>query len=138
VVYRFILALNPAPRLKPFSTLQFLTFLQQDRGFSKKKIGLYKSFMESSNGKLWLTEHKKQASQQLFDIYLRALCNADINELIDGKTEVEVVDLFLRVSRIVIDKGPQLKKTLYKSLQAKLSEIISALPAEIQTAVATT
>jgi hypothetical protein len=54
-------------------------------------------FIRSQNFRLWFKARRKEALAKLEALYHRTLLDADINTLLHGKQEIEMIDLYLRV-----------------------------------------
>lgn len=59
--------------------------------------GLYKRFFRSPNFKGWYESRDLELRQTLQALQLQALSEADINKWIQGKHEVEIVDMILKL-----------------------------------------
>eukprot|EP00731_Ephydatia_muelleri_P000733 Em0001g733a len=92
----------PPPQLAPFNVEQFLHILEglgtQIMATIKGNwIDLYRNFLTSPNFVAWYNARKDGANQKLRLFYLDMFSKADIRIWLQGKTEAEVVDLYLQV-----------------------------------------
>jgi hypothetical protein len=95
------------PRLKPFNKSEFLDILSSlDKQYvvqsKSKELELYRRFLSSVNFHGWFNERKQSALQQLNLIYRKLLLDADIVTLLKGRSNVEVVDLYMRLREQLI------------------------------------
>ncbi|TRY92896.1 hypothetical protein DNTS_005710, partial [Danionella cerebrum] len=128
------------PQLRPFSQDEFMKTLEKagPQLTSRLKgdwIGLYRQFLRSPNFDGWFRSRRKEMMQKLEALHLEALCEEDLQMRIQKHTEVEAVDLVLKLK----DKLTQAEKdhlpvrvgTLPK-LQAHIESIILSLPDDLQ------
>lgn len=119
------------PRLRPFREEQFLSTIQPKGNKSammlmnpflrKPKLSdLYKRFIRSVNFRGWLNARKKEATERIQVIYQKTIRNADINSLIKGKQEVELVNLYLHLNK-------ELNQSRSEHYTAKLKEHLKVL-----------
>ena len=100
--------INPwltTPTLKQFNTEDFVKTLavsgpQQIVGIKGNWEGLYRSFITSPNFRLWFEERRREVNLNLHRIHLDKLSKVDINFWLREKTEVEMVDFYLRIKLI--------------------------------------
>ncbi|KAK9763078.1 hypothetical protein K7432_010582 [Basidiobolus ranarum] len=93
------------PRLKPFKQDDFMKSLQEHGPQVQFKttfgnsdwLDFYRQFLKCGNFATWLQWRTAEAQKELQRKYLEVLCDADLNQWMSGKHEVELVDLLLRV-----------------------------------------
>lgn len=128
------------PQLRPFIQQDFMKTLEKagPQLTSRTKgdwIGLYRHFLKSPNFDGWFRSRRREMMQKLEALHLEALCEEDLQERIQKHTEVEAVDLVLKLK----DKLTQAEKeqlpvrpgTLSK-LRAHIEAVILALPEDLQ------
>ncbi|XP_015516240.1 protein DENND6A [Neodiprion pinetum] len=129
---------TPIPQL--FNPDDFLATLssagpQLTTGIKGDWVGLYRRFFRSPNFSGWFHTRYTELTQKLQAIQLEALSEADLKTWVQGKQEVEVVDMILRI-RQKLDKSYEDDVPISHSVQEKLNErindIIYTLPDDLQ------
>ncbi|XP_007908990.1 DENN/MADD domain containing 6Aa isoform X3 [Callorhinchus milii] len=128
------------PQLKPFIAEEFLKTLEKagPQLTSRLKgdwIGLYRQFLKSPNFDGWFRLRWKEMTQKLSALHLEALCNADLLIWIQKHTEVEVVDLVLKLKEKLMQAKQQclpVKQDTLEKLQMHIDAIILSLPEDLQ------
>uniref|UniRef100_A0A3P8WMH4 DENN/MADD domain containing 6Aa n=1 Tax=Cynoglossus semilaevis TaxID=244447 RepID=A0A3P8WMH4_CYNSE len=128
------------PPLRPFIQQDFMKTLEKagPQLTSRLKgdwIGLYRHFLKSPNFDGWFRSRRREMTQKLEALHLEALCEEDLQQRIQKHTEVETVDLVLKLK----DKLTQAEKehlpvhpgTVAK-LRAHIEAVIQALPDDLQ------
>uniref|UniRef100_A0A673GSS0 Protein DENND6A-like n=1 Tax=Sinocyclocheilus rhinocerous TaxID=307959 RepID=A0A673GSS0_9TELE len=129
------------PQLRPFNQEEFMKTLEKagPQLTSRLKgdwIGLYRQFLRSPNFDGWFRNRRKEMTQKLEALHLEALCEEDLQLWIQKHTEVETVDLVLKLKEKLVstaekDQLPVKPGTLPK-LQAHIESIILSLPEDLQ------
>uniref|UniRef100_A0A673GT64 Protein DENND6A-like n=1 Tax=Sinocyclocheilus rhinocerous TaxID=307959 RepID=A0A673GT64_9TELE len=128
------------PQLRPFNQEEFMKTLEKagPQLTSRLKgdwIGLYRQFLRSPNFDGWFRNRRKEMTQKLEALHLEALCEEDLQLWIQKHTEVETVDLVLKLKEKLTqaekDQLPVKPGTLPK-LQAHIESIILSLPEDLQ------
>ncbi|XP_051531714.1 protein DENND6A-like isoform X2 [Myxocyprinus asiaticus] len=128
------------PQLRPFIQEEFMKTLEKagPQLTSRLKgdwIGLYRQFLGSPNFDGWFRNRRKEMTQKLEALHLEALCEEDLQLRIQKHTEVETVDLVLKLKEKLTqaerDHLPVKTGTLVK-LQAHIETIILSLPEDLQ------
>uniref|UniRef100_A0A8C1W750 DENN/MADD domain containing 6Aa n=1 Tax=Cyprinus carpio TaxID=7962 RepID=A0A8C1W750_CYPCA len=128
------------PQLRPFNQEEFMKTLEKagPQLTSRLKgdwIGLYRQFLRSPNFDGWFRNRRKEMMQKLEALHLEALCEEDLQLRIQKHTEVETVDLVLKLKEKLTqakkDQLPVKPGTLPK-LQAHIESIILTLPEDLQ------
>lgn len=73
-----------------------------DAGKKTKEMELYRKFIRTQNFVHWFKHRKRQALHHIRTKYLKSLEDADIARHAKKMNEVEVVDMYLRVSEILV------------------------------------
>ncbi|XP_069795717.1 DENN/MADD domain containing 6Aa isoform X2 [Narcine bancroftii] len=128
------------PQLKPFSEEEFMKTLEKagPQLTSRLKgdwIGLYRQFLKSPNFDGWFRSRWKEMTQKLEALHLEALCDADLLIWIQKHTEVEVVDLVLKLKEKLLQAKQHclpVKKDTLKKLKMHIEAIIFSLPEDLQ------
>lgn len=98
-------------------------------------IGLYRHFLRSPNFDGWFRARRKEMMQKLEALQLEALCNEDLLIWVQKHTEVESVDLVLKLKNKLALAQKELlpvgADTLQK-LQEQVGTIIQELPEDLQ------
>ncbi|KAM3914901.1 protein DENND6A [Leptodactylus fuscus] len=135
-----ISAWKSPPQLKPFSQEEFMKTLEKTgpQLTSRLKgdwIGLYRHFLRSPNFDGWFRARRKEMMQKLEALQLEALCNEDLLIWVQKHTEVESVDLVLKLKNKLAlaqkEHLPVSADTLQK-LQGQVDTIIQELPEDLQ------
>ncbi|XP_077308145.1 protein DENND6A [Lithobates pipiens] len=135
-----ISAWKSPPQLKPFSQEEFMKTLEKagPQLTSRLKgdwIGLYRHFLRSPNFDGWFRARRKEMMQKLEALQLEALCNEDLLIWIQKHSEVEAVDLVLKLKNKLAlaqrEQFPVSVDTLQK-LQGQVDTIIQELPEDLQ------
>uniref|UniRef100_A0A7N6ATI5 UDENN domain-containing protein n=1 Tax=Anabas testudineus TaxID=64144 RepID=A0A7N6ATI5_ANATE len=128
------------PQLRPFIQQDFMKTLEKagPQLTSRLKgdwIGLYRHFLKSPNFDGWFRSRRKEMTQKLEALHLEALCEEDLEKRIQQHTEVETVDLVLKLkdklSQAEREQLPVRPGTLAK-LRAHIEAVILALPEDLQ------
>ncbi|XP_059385881.1 protein DENND6A-like [Carassius carassius] len=128
------------PQLRPFNQEEFMKTLEKagPQLTSRLKgdwIGLYRQFLRTPNFDGWFRNRRKEMTQKLEALHLEALCEEDLQLRIQKHTEVETVDLVLKLKEKLTqaekDQLPVKTGTLPK-LQAHIESIILSLPEDLQ------
>ncbi|XP_073448346.1 protein DENND6A [Aquarana catesbeiana] len=135
-----ISAWKSPPQLKPFSQEEFMKTLEKagPQLTSRLKgdwIGLYRHFLRSPNFDGWFRARRKEMMQKLEALQLEALCNEDLLIWVQKHSEVEAVDLVLKLKNKLAlaqrEQFPVSVDTLQK-LQGQVDTIIQELPEDLQ------
>uniref|UniRef100_A0A8C2KQG6 DENN/MADD domain containing 6Aa n=1 Tax=Cyprinus carpio TaxID=7962 RepID=A0A8C2KQG6_CYPCA len=95
------------PQLRPFNQEEFMKTLEKagPQLTSRLKgdwIGLYRQFLRSPNFDGWFRNRRKEMMQKLEALHLEALCEEDLQLRIQKHTEVETVDLVLKLKEKLV------------------------------------
>ncbi|TSM44166.1 Protein DENND6A [Bagarius yarrelli] len=135
-----ISAWKSPPQLKPFVQEEFMKTLEKagPQLTSRLKgdwIGLYRQFLKSPNFDGWFRNRRKEMMQKLEALHLEVLCEEDLQLRIQKHTEVETVDLVLKLkdklTQAEREQLPVRAGTLAK-LQSHIDFIILSLPDDLQ------
>ncbi|XP_041832900.1 protein DENND6B isoform X3 [Melanotaenia boesemani] len=90
------------PQIRPFSQDEFLSTLdhagpQLTSLLRGDWMGLYRKFFRSPNFDGWYRERHKEMTQKLESLHLEVICDADLLGWTKDKSEVEIVDLILKL-----------------------------------------
>uniref|UniRef100_A0A4W6FWC9 DENN/MADD domain containing 6Aa n=1 Tax=Lates calcarifer TaxID=8187 RepID=A0A4W6FWC9_LATCA len=128
------------PQLRPFIQQDFMKTLEKagPQLTSRLKgdwIGLYRHFLKSPNFDGWFRNRRREMTQKLEALHLEALCEEDLQQRIQRHTEVETVDLVLKLkdklTQAEREQLPVRPGTLAK-LRAHIEAVILALPEDLQ------
>jgi len=81
--------------LSPFKEADFLKYLLK-MGTKTKDIELYRRFIRTPNFVTWFRGKKKSGEQEIIRNYVNCLDPRKISPLITNKSEVEIIDLWIR------------------------------------------
>ncbi|KAA0707539.1 Protein DENND6A DENN domain-containing protein 6A [Triplophysa tibetana] len=129
-----------SPQLRPFIQEEFMKTLEKagPQLTSRLKgdwIGLYRQFLRSPNFDGWFRNRRKEMTQKLEALHLEALCEEDLQLRIQKHTEVETVDLVLKLKEKLTQAEKDLlpvKPGTIGQLQAHIDTIILSLPEDLQ------
>uniref|UniRef100_A0A8C7ZMU7 DENN/MADD domain containing 6Aa n=1 Tax=Oryzias sinensis TaxID=183150 RepID=A0A8C7ZMU7_9TELE len=128
------------PQLRPFNQQDFMKTLEKagPQLTSRLKgdwIGLYRCFLKSPNFDGWFRSRRKEMTQKLEALHLEALCEEDLQQRIQKHTEVEAVDLVLKLkdklTQAEREQLPLQPGTLPK-LRSHIEALIRTLPEDLQ------
>ncbi|XP_029154831.1 protein DENND6A isoform X2 [Nylanderia fulva] len=129
---------TPTPQM--FNPDDFLASLsssgpQLTTGIKGDWVGLYKRFFRSPNFSGWFHTRYTELSQQLQVKQLEKLSQADLKTWVQGKQEVEVVDMILRIrqklERSCIDDVP-IDNSVKERLRERINDITHVLPDDLK------
>nr|XP_006976206.1 protein DENND6B isoform X2 [Peromyscus maniculatus bairdii] len=98
-------------------------------------LGLYRRFFRSPNFDGWYRQRHKEMAQKLEALHLEAICEANLEAWMKDKSEVEVVDLVLKLrEKLVRAQGHQLpvKEVTLHRAQLYIDTVIGSLPKDLQ------
>ncbi|KAI1890359.1 hypothetical protein AGOR_G00152920 [Albula goreensis] len=128
------------PQLRPFIQEEFMKSLEKagPQLTSRLKgdwIGLYRQFLKCPNFDGWFRNRRKEMTQKLEALHLEALCDEDLQLRIQKHTEVEIVDLVLKLkdklTQAEREQLPVRPGTVAK-LQSHIESVILSLPEDLQ------
>ncbi|XP_075219220.1 protein DENND6B isoform X2 [Lycorma delicatula] len=134
-----------APSPWPFNPDDFISSLetsgpQLTSGIKGDWVGLYKRFFRSPNFNGWFNSRYKHMSQKLQILQLQALSDADVKDWVQGKQEVEVVDMILKI-RCKLEQCEtddiNLSKEIRQQLKLRIDDIVCTLPDDLKTVLKT-
>ncbi|XP_074832650.1 protein DENND6B isoform X1 [Carettochelys insculpta] len=131
---------NP-PQIRPFRQEDFMKTLEHAgpqltcvlRG---DWLGLYRRFFRSPNFDGWYRQRHKEMTQKLEALHLEAICEANIVAWMKDKSEVEIVDLVLKLrEKLVRARCHHLtvKEETLQRVGLYIETIIGSLPEDLQT-----
>ncbi|XP_014798655.1 PREDICTED: protein DENND6A [Calidris pugnax] len=128
------------PQLRQFSQDDFMKTLEKagpqlTSGLKGDWIGLYRHFLKSPNFDGWFRSRQKEMTQKLEALHLEALCNENLVFWSQKHTEVETVDLVLKLKNKLLQADREqlpVKTETLKKLQTHINDIILALPDDLQ------
>uniref|UniRef100_H2YY44 UDENN domain-containing protein n=1 Tax=Ciona savignyi TaxID=51511 RepID=H2YY44_CIOSA len=132
--------LKAPPTLKPFRPNDFIQTLdsngpQLTSGTKGDWIGLYRRFMQSANFEHWLCRRKLEMEKKLVSLHMAALSETDLMSWCQQKSEVEIVDMVLRIREkinLVRSHKLDVSTETVELLADKLTGITNTLPADLQ------
>ncbi|CAH2003529.1 unnamed protein product [Acanthoscelides obtectus] len=132
-----------APKPLPFDPERFFMTLESvgpqltlsNTGIKGDWVGLYKKFFRSPNFKNWFNTRYTELTLKLQALQLEALSKADLKDWLQGRPEVEVIDMVLTMKN-KISKCDQhdipVSEDVKKHLSQRLNDIICALPDDLR------
>lgn len=126
------------PSLRPFNPDDFLATLelygpQLTSGIRGDWEGLYRRFFRSVNFSVWFNARYQEVSDKLSALHLQALCDADLGRWVSSRSEVEVVDMVLRLrSKLTDADALPVSQHTREQLQAHLNTLFMALPEDLR------
>ncbi|XP_004845377.1 protein DENND6B isoform X3 [Heterocephalus glaber] len=128
------------PQIRPFHQDDFLHSLEHAGPqltcvLKGDWLGLYRRFFKSPHFDGWYRQRHREMAQKLEALHLEAICEANIETWMKDKSEVEVVDLVLKLrEKLVRAQGHQLpvkEATLHRA-QLYIEMVIGSLPKDLQ------
>nr|CAD7399606.1 unnamed protein product [Timema cristinae] len=134
-----------APTPRPFNPDDFVATLgtsgpQLTTGIKGDWVGLYRRFFRSPNFSGWFNARYREVSQKLQALQLEALSDADVKMWVQGKQEVEVVDMILRIRQKLEESELEelhLSDATRNQLKSRMADIIYTLPEDLKTVLKT-
>eukprot|EP00074_Homo_sapiens_P111450 XP_024308011.1 protein DENND6B isoform X4 [Homo sapiens] len=133
------------PQIQPFSQDDFLRSLEHAGPqltciLKGDWLGLYRCvdcrrFFKSPHFDGWYRQRHKEMALKLEALHLEAICEANIETWMKDKSEVEVVDLVLKLrEKLVRAQGHQLpvKEATLQRAQLYIETVIGSLPKDLQ------
>ncbi|XP_037586008.1 protein DENND6B isoform X2 [Cebus imitator] len=128
------------PQIHPFSQDDFLRSLEHAGPqltciLKGDWLGLYRRFFKSPHFDGWYRQRHKEMALKLEALHLEAICEANIETWMKDKSEVEVVDLVLKLrEKLVRAQGHQLpvKEATLQRAQLYIETVIGSLPKDLQ------
>uniref|UniRef100_A0A7N5K8M9 DENN domain containing 6B n=1 Tax=Ailuropoda melanoleuca TaxID=9646 RepID=A0A7N5K8M9_AILME len=128
------------PQIRPFRQDDFLRSLEHAGPqltciLKGDWLGLYRRFFKSPHFDGWYRQRHREMAQKLEALHLEAICEANIETWMKDKSEVEVVDLVLKLrEKLVQAQGHQLpvKEATLQRAQLYIETVIGSLPKDLQ------
>ncbi|XP_067554598.1 protein DENND6B isoform X2 [Pseudorca crassidens] len=128
------------PQIHPFRQDDFLRSLERSGPqltclLKGDWLGLYRRFFKSPHFDGWYRQRHKEMAQKLEALHLEATCEANLEIWMQDKSEVEVVDLVLKLrERLVRAQGHQLpvKEATLKRARLYIETVVGSLPKDLQ------
>ncbi|KAM6100989.1 protein DENND6B [Pterocles gutturalis] len=130
---------NP-PQIRPFRQEDFMKTLEHAGPqltcvLKGDWLGLYRRFFKSPNFDGWYRQRHKEMTQKLEALHLEAICDANIVAWMKDKSEVEIVDLVLKLREKLVRARCQhlpVKEETLQRVGLYIETIIGSLPADLQ------
>ncbi|XP_036904858.1 protein DENND6B isoform X4 [Sturnira hondurensis] len=128
------------PQIRPFHQDDFLCSLEHAGPqltciLKGDWLGLYRRFFKSPHFDGWYRQRRKEMARKLEALHLEAICEANVETWMQGKSEVEVVDLVLKLrEKLVRARGHQLpvKEETLQQAWLHIETVVSSLPKDLQ------
>ncbi|XP_075245764.1 protein DENND6A-like isoform X2 [Convolutriloba macropyga] len=134
-----------SPQLKPFVASDFLKHIERagpqlTSGLKGDWVGLYRQFLSSHNFGCWLLSRRTEINQRLQLVHLDAISQANLEEWLDGKSEVEAVDLLIKLKEKLrrlsaADRMPtrlEIDENVYRRIYDMMQLIVEKLPQDLK------
>uniref|UniRef100_A0A6B2L0S0 UDENN domain-containing protein n=1 Tax=Arcella intermedia TaxID=1963864 RepID=A0A6B2L0S0_9EUKA len=123
---------NPPP-LAPFKEEDFLKHLLKV-GTKTKDIELYRRFIRTPNFVSWFRSKKRVGEQEIIRTYINNMDPKKITPLLQGKSEVDIVDLWIRGNerKTALIKKEELANDLIAKYDTFLEALLGFLPEDIR------
>ncbi|XP_054029838.1 protein DENND6B isoform X2 [Dryobates pubescens] len=130
---------NP-PQIRPFRQEDFMKTLEHAGPqltcvLKGDWLGLYRRFFRSPNFEGWYRQRHKEMTQKLEALHLEAICEANIVAWMKDKSEVEIVDLVLKLREKLVRARCQhlpVKEETLQRIGLYIETIIGSLPEDLQ------
>lgn len=137
---RTITAWKNPPQIRPFNQEEFMKTLehagpQLTSVLKGDWVGLYRHFIKSPNFDGWFRMRHQEMRKKLDILHFEVLCQADLLKWIREKSEVEIVDLVLKLrEKLIKARVHQLpvREDLLEKLELYVETVISSLPHDLQ------
>lgn len=129
------------PQIRPFNQEEFMATLdhsgpQLTSMLKGDWMGLYRKFFRSPNFDGWYRQRQKEMTQKLESLHLEVICDADLIGWTKDKSEVEIVDVILKLREKMTKarwQQLQVRDGVMDKLDTFIKSIISSLPEDLQT-----
>ncbi|KAJ8955330.1 hypothetical protein NQ318_003423 [Aromia moschata] len=132
-----------APTPLPFNPDSFFATLEaagpqltlNNTGIKGDWVGLYKKFFRSPNFKAWFNTRYTELTLKLQALQLEALSTADLKDWVQGRPEVEVVDMVLKIKNKIIKCNEHeipVSESTKVQLNHRLNDIVTSLPDDLK------
>ncbi|NXG24250.1 DEN6B protein, partial [Grallaria varia] len=130
---------NP-PQIRPFCQEDFMKTLEHAGPqltcvLKGDWLGLYRRFFKSPNFDGWFRQRHREMTHKLEALHLEAICEADIVAWMKDKSEVEIVDLVLKLREKLVRARCQhlpVKEETLQRVGLYIDTIIGSLPEDLQ------
>uniref|UniRef100_A0A8C7EIA5 DENN domain containing 6B n=1 Tax=Nothoprocta perdicaria TaxID=30464 RepID=A0A8C7EIA5_NOTPE len=129
---------NP-PQIRPFRQEDFMKTLEHAGPqltcvLKGDWLGLYRRFFKSPNFDGWYRQRHKEMTQKLEALHLEAICDANIVAWMKDKSEVEIVDLVLKLREKLVARCQHLpvKEETLQRVALYIDTVIGSLPEDLQ------
>ncbi|XP_027765761.1 protein DENND6B-like, partial [Empidonax traillii] len=130
---------NP-PQIRPFCQEDFMKTLEHAGPqltcvLKGDWLGLYRRFFKSPNFDGWFRQRHREMTHKLEALHLEAICEADIVAWMKDKSEVEIVDLVLKLREKLVRARCQhlpVKEETLRRVGLYIDTIIGSLPEDLQ------
>ncbi|NWT06994.1 DEN6B protein, partial [Mionectes macconnelli] len=130
---------NP-PQIRPFCQEDFMKSLEHAGPqltcvLKGDWLGLYRRFFKSPNFDGWFRQRHREMTHKLEALHLEAICEADIVAWMKDKSEVEIVDLVLKLREKLVRARCQhlpVKEETLQRVGLYIDTIIGSLPEDLQ------
>jgi len=134
-----------APSPWPFNPDDFVSSLEKSgpqltSGIKGNWVGLYKRFFRSPNFIYWYNTRYKAMNDKLQVLQLEALSEADLRHWVQGKQEVEVVDMLIKIRCRLEEckaRNVKLSDSVKCALHKRMDDIVTTLPDDLRTVLRT-
>jgi len=131
------------PKVKPFNCEDFIKSVETAGPGLTSRIkgdwaGLYKRFLKSPNFVGWYNARAREMSAKLTLLHLECLSEAKISIWMEGKAEVELVDMVLRIRNKLAEAKKDLlplADIVIERLERHVKTIVDTLPSDLQTVI---
>ncbi|XP_063782741.1 protein DENND6B isoform X1 [Pseudophryne corroboree] len=130
---------NP-PQVRPFQQDELMKMLeltgpQFSSPIKGDWIGLYRRFLKSPHFDGWYRQKQREMRERLETAHLKVICEANIAAWIKNKSEVEIVDLVLKLRDKLLRAHRQhlpVSSASLTRLKLHIDEVICSLPEDLQ------
>ncbi|XP_063068469.1 protein DENND6B [Engraulis encrasicolus] len=128
------------PQIRPFNQEEFVGTLehagpQLTSVLKGDWLGLYRRFFRSHNFDGWYRLRLREMTQKVESLHLEVICDADLLAWTKEKSEVEIVDLILKLrEKLLRARRHQLgvEEQLLGRLESSIHTVIGSLPDDLQ------
>mmetsp|Transcript_19851 Transcript_19851/g.22092 ORF Transcript_19851/g.22092 Transcript_19851/m.22092 type:complete len:166 (+) Transcript_19851:1120-1617(+) len=120
------------PKLRPFREATFIAYLIK-MGKASKELELYRAFIRTPNFVWWFRAKKKVEYHNLYHRYYNMLQKRDVIKAFTS--EVESVDMYLRLKSLVEAKPLMLPDDLVPKIRDMMVKLVASLPDDLKVSV---
>ncbi|KNC86344.1 hypothetical protein SARC_01503 [Sphaeroforma arctica JP610] len=136
-----VTAWRPIPKIQNFNKRDVLKLIAtaEPHGLTLTRnadiVALYSEFMACPNFDRWLKTKVKRANEAMWTYYISQLETADVTEFMTGHSEIEAVDLILRLKEMSEMRNELITDNVVKLMRGHAETIEEGLPDDLRQSI---